>query len=208
MKTVNFNEYKTKTNDFSLDTGSTCVFFRDLESRLIEVIRSADLVVGCVAWLTSERVLAALSHVPGGVGIVVQKEAYVRPGGKLHSLYCRLPPPRPVYFDGVVRDLNTKTFEPVRCIGEYHDKKKHYPRMHHKFLVFCRVTQFNIQPFKVWTGSFNFTNNATRSFENAIVFHNWKIAQAYYQEWSQLMALSEPLSWESNHMTPQWSVIN
>lgn len=204
MKQVNFNK---NVSDFSVDTGSTYVLFRDLEYRLTDFIKRADLIVGCVAWLTSENVLGALSHVPGGVAIVVQKETFYHSGSKTHSLYSRLPtPPHPMYFDGLVAKLKTDSLEPVRCIGEYHKDKKHYPRMHHKFLVFCRVNRFTIEPYRVWTGSFNFTNNATRSFENAVVFDNRKIARAYYQEWSQIMTLSEPLNWESNSMAPQWQL--
>ena len=48
-------------------------------------------------------------------------------------------------------------------------------------------------PRVVWTGSFNFTLNATNSFENAVVLHDPKIVNAFYQEWGQILALSEPL---------------
>jgi hypothetical protein len=38
--------------------------FRDLEQHLVEHIREACLVVGCVAWLTNKRILEALARTP------------------------------------------------------------------------------------------------------------------------------------------------
>src|SRR5665213_1843497 len=58
---------------------SVIVYFRNLERELIRRIRKARLVVGCVAWLTSDTILQALSEVPRGVSIVVQKEDFLRP---------------------------------------------------------------------------------------------------------------------------------
>ena len=52
--------------DFSTRTvGNFAVesIFKNLEGRVIEKIRSADAVVGCVAWLTNEKILRALSDV-------------------------------------------------------------------------------------------------------------------------------------------------
>jgi hypothetical protein len=62
------------------------------------------------------------------------------------------------------------------------------------------------QPYRVWTGSFNWTNNATRSFENAVVIDNDQIAKAYYQEFQQVLALSESLDWESDYVDPEWRI--
>src|ERR1700674_1415082 len=66
--------------DFSTisDDGKVRVFFKNLEDHLIQYIREADIVVGCVAWFTSPRILKALSKVKG-VSIVVQKEDFLRP---------------------------------------------------------------------------------------------------------------------------------
>jgi hypothetical protein len=55
----------------------TEVIFRDLEGGLVRQIRGADVVVGCIPWLTSKPVLDALARVPGGVGLVVQKEGFL-----------------------------------------------------------------------------------------------------------------------------------
>lgn len=98
--------------------------------------------------------------------------------------------------------------DPVRCVGPYSGaQNKVHPRMHHKFLVFCQAVEHQdypgskkrrlARPYAVWTGSFNITSNATRSFENAVVIRDEVIADAYMKEWAQLMAFSEPLDWSS-----------
>ena len=40
---------------------NTTVFFKDLEDHLINLIKEAQVVIGCVAWLTSMPILKALS---------------------------------------------------------------------------------------------------------------------------------------------------
>lgn len=110
------------------------------------------------------------------------------------------------------------------------EKRKIKPLMHHKFLVFCNLETWSISlgdinpecpeiiedeiidagsklvPYAVWTGSFNLSDNATYSFENAIYITNPDIVSAYYQEWCQLMAFSEPINWRSPELNPEWRV--
>lgn len=53
------------------------------------------------------------------------------------------------------------------------------PIMHHKFCVFGNHS--------VWTGSFNFTNNAAyRNCENAILIHDKKAARSFKKEFYQV----------------------
>ena len=54
---------------------SIVVVFKHLESSLIYHIRCADVIVGCVAWLTNEKILRALST-KRGVALIVQKEDF------------------------------------------------------------------------------------------------------------------------------------
>ncbi len=42
--------------------GLTTVLFKNLEDELVARIQQADVVVGCVAWLTSERILRKLAE--------------------------------------------------------------------------------------------------------------------------------------------------
>jgi hypothetical protein len=48
------------------------------KDRLIRLIRQADIVLGCVAWVTSESILKALAE-KKGVSLIVQKEDFLRP---------------------------------------------------------------------------------------------------------------------------------
>ncbi len=53
------------------DNARTEVVFRNIEERLIKFIGDADIIVGCVAWLTSRRVLEALRK-KHAVSLIVQ----------------------------------------------------------------------------------------------------------------------------------------
>ena len=70
--------------------------------------------------------------------------------------------------------------------------------MHHKFII--------IDEDIVWTGSYNLTYNATLSLENAIYITDEKIVNGYYQEYTQILALSEKLNWKSEWMAPEWRI--
>lgn len=255
------------------------LILRNLEERLISYILDADLVIGCVAWLTNEPILNALAKLKG-VSLIVQKEDFLRPDfsesgevidafeilsqadeefrlafvssddwelaysnlseaeksfwiaqynaidaelnwtTKLRKLYYQLPYGPPNFAYGPPLSYlalnNDRLLEPVRCVGNFNSSKSpSFPRMHHKFIVFCKIDYFPsnqevksdsplITPYGVWTGSFNFTKNATFSFENALFITDPKIVHAYYSEWNQLEALSEPLDWESEWIKPEW----
>jgi hypothetical protein len=197
-----------------------------LEDHLIQYIQEADIVVGCVAWLTSPRILKALSKVKG-VSIIVQKEDFLRPDHNpvdnwrkwLNDEYDKLPegPTRYCYTGTVVSSLSVAldpTVFPIRCVGKHNSQKDSaFPRSHHKFVVFCKLQEGEdeytfpyITPYAVWTGSFNFSKTASASFENSLVVTDTRIVQAYYQEWGQVFALSEPLDWESEWVEPEYRI--
>lgn len=117
----------------------------------------------------------------------------------------------------------------IRCVGNFNrDKLPAFPRMHNKFLVFANVNpkyleftrscknneeyyesfdQFRtLDPYAVWTGSFNFTFNAHNSLENAIYLNDEIIAKAYYDEWKEIASISEPLNWNSDWIEPEWRI--
>ncbi len=212
--------------------GSVEVVFRNIEQRLVEEIRGAQLVVGCVAWLTSGPILDALAEV-GGVAIVVQKEDFLRPDlgvpGRedwkrwLRGKYDRLPEgPHRYDYEGTVLSsmsvLGDPTLASVRCLGNHNaDRRPAMPRAHHKFLIFCDYVQGRVGqrpgggqsfeagrvvPRKVWTGSYNLSKNAGRSLENAVLLTDERCVSAYYVEWGQLTGLSEPLDWTSEYVQP------
>jgi hypothetical protein len=217
-------------NSAASSDGSVRVHFRDLEKALIANIRKARLVVGCVAWLTSEPLLNALASVSSGVSIVVQKEDFLRPDLNtnsdwalwLQSLYsnlrCKITRGE---FPGITRELSFSTsnlqMDAVRCVGNHNrEKKVAFPRMHNKFIIFCDIKKeivvgedgchSNIVPYAVWTGSFNFSKTAKFSFENAVVLTDKSIVQAYFNEWGQINALSEPLDWTDPWCSPEWRI--
>ena len=124
------------------------------------------------------------------------------------------------------------SMQPVRCAGIHNSQhqKTSIPRVHNKFVVFCEMKKniqasqyeagdeeiegdpfeyfppIEIKPYAVWTGSFNFTNNATNSLENAVVIYDENIAKAYFQEYGQIYAISEPLDWTAAWVEPEYRI--
>lgn len=207
--------------------GHISVFFRDIEQNLVQRIRDADCVFGCVAWLTSEPILDAIAE-KSIAQIIIQKEDFLRPDlasrtnfkENLRTLYSEIAGVYRAHFGSDITVSKTWTImseaekvEGVRCLGY---RKQHHaeiiPVMHNKFLVFCRYQESpydefpfgSITPYAAWTGSFNFTRNATRSFENAIFIEDGTVAERFLREWGQLAALSEPLDWEHDYVAPQY----
>lgn len=213
--------------DFGIQStdGTIKLYFRDLQQHLIAAIESAEIVVGCVAWVTSAAIINALAR-KSGVSIIVQKEDFLRPDldaskdhpAKLKQLYDTLP-------SGLSRSdqgfSNTQladmsfagdpAIQSVRCVGNYNGQANlSSPRAHHKFIVPCRraVTgnHGDFEPYAVWTGSYNFTSNSDLSFENAMIISDPKIFEAYLSEYAQLASISEPLDWESPWVAPEWGI--
>ena len=136
------------------DLQGASVFFRNLESHLIKYIEIADIVVGCVAWLTSDRILKSLRS-KIAVSIIIQKEDFLRPDygtgnafrRRLRNLYSSLPSfyrSNSSTAEAIVLHTDTQSSEampidPIRCVGFARTgSRKPFPLMHHKFLVFCK----------------------------------------------------------------------
>jgi len=68
------------------------------------------------------------------------------------------------------------------------------------------IESFFFEPYEVWTGSFNFTKNATYSFENAVLSKDQNIVGAFFREFGQIAALSESLDWETEWTAPDWRI--
>lgn len=201
----------------SVPSGHMKVHFGDLTDPLNSFIGASTAAVGCVAWLTDVRILTALSKIQSA--LVVQKEDFLRPDinsdndwkaklrqnyGRLHNEFERHMFPAPL---SDMNQLGDPTLDPVRCVGNHNSKKNAaMPRMHHKFLV--RVSRLKrsepLRATAVWTGSFNFSANAGRSFENAVEIHDPVVAEAYLAEFSRVASLSEPLNWQYDWVTPQY----
>jgi hypothetical protein len=223
-------DYSVRAGD-----GLTQVYFRDLEARLIEHIDQAEYVVGAVAWLTSIPVLRALKGVRG-VSIIVQKQFYLRSDYRgehadfyrnLRGAYYGLPAIdrrriggrmsgfrlRPYVTqdeeEAAIRDREVApTLYPIQCLGYDPSGGPRTPLLHNKYLVFCRSHAENglLDPYAVWTGSYNFTANARASLENAVVMRQPEIVSAFFQHYVQLAALSEPPEWSSTLPDPAFFV--
>lgn len=209
------------------------VYFSGIKDALINThIQHADAILGCVAWLTNFEILKALSQ-KDIVQIVVQKEDFLRPDIypttsfktqlRKHYDFLRCEIDRNC-MPGIISSLSVcgdPTIAPVRCVGNHNsDKSPAFPRMHHKFLLFCKniektiVDEFDkkaysfptIEPYGVWTGSFNLTENATKSLENVIYTEHPDIVSAYFTEYAHIFALSEPLNWDTEWAAPEYRI--
>jgi hypothetical protein len=212
-------------SDHSVRTGPVSCFFRDIRDALIEQISEADVVLGCVAWLTDPYILAALST-KHSVSLVVQKEEFLRPDEngiekdtfkrRLHANYAELKGTWRHDFNGLasrLSDCGNIHTDPVRCVGVT-TRGPAVPRMHHKFALFCkghmpemsRDEWIPYTPYALWTGSFNWSQNSSNSLENAVLLTDPSIVAAYYSEFQQVLALSEPLNWFSDYVEPEWRI--
>lgn len=196
------------------------VMFDGLVEALVCQIKMAPAVAGCVAWLTHPDVLDALAS-PEMVSLLVQKEDFLRPDhvemASVRKKYSRLRASDRLLWGGTMVEYLSTGFDPtlhaVRCVG-VRSNTRLSPRMHHKFMTFCRFEDEHdggywgrvIHPYAVWTGSFNPTVNGERSRENAVLIESCEVARAYLDEWAQLVALSEPLDWNSQYIEPEFRI--
>jgi hypothetical protein len=230
QEAVPSEDYSTKINSPKFDTVET--HFRNIEDLLINKIieYKNDLIIGCVAWLTSFRILDALAQCKN-VQIVVQKEDFLRPDietkdrndwkNTLRNKYLKIKCEMGRYqFAEPMKYLSfacDSTVEGIRCVGNHNSEKNPaFPRMHNKFLVFCKTSgnenseDFNYWPVSLWTGSFNLTQNATYSLENVICLTDEsgknELIKSYLNEHHQIFSISENLNWESNWIEPEFRI--
>lgn len=213
--------------DNSIVTASTSVYFRNLEAYLIRHIEAADAVVGAVAWLSNYAILDSLAK-KDTVSIVVQKEDFLRPdsgsNSNFHQTIRRKYEALKVHDDVCRYSLRNTvghqlsyggdpTLAPIRCAGNHNSAKKpSHPRMHNKFLVFCKSVPEDewgnqaLKPYAVWTGSFNFSYAGSMSLENAVVLTEQTVVDAYFKEFAQIYAISEELDWQSEWCAPEFRI--
>jgi hypothetical protein len=197
-------------HDAPLIVERTCALtahFDGLRDRLVDLIVSAHFVVGCVAWLSDEVVLAALARLPIGCQVVVQKEDFLRPDGRARGKVLRAGYEKLRCLDRIalpfgaseLSQLGSQECGSVRCVGVAGGAFR--PLMHHKFLVFL---DGEFAPYATWTGSFNMSATAIRSRENAVVIRDRAVAETYGHEWCRMLAISEALDWQHRYVRPDW----
>jgi len=172
---------------------------------LLGFLKGADAVLGAVAWVRNYQVLSALLKRPAVM--LVQKEEYWKMGArkeeKIRSAYIEaLHNPSGIktrYLPLGAKPLVTKSdldLPRFGCIG-YGPSVSYRPLMHNKFIIAARLKDEQLTPYAVWTGSFNFSQIATTSLENAVIIESAKAARAYLAEWVRLLAMAEPLNWKN-----------
>ena len=222
------NEYTMpQQTHFSFEAvANVKVIFHRQKEEILEYINQYNSVMGCVAWLTDYEILEALAT-KDFVSIIVQKEDFLRPDSgssrkPLRELYASLPTyEHRKFLPSLAASLSMAgdpSLEAIRCMGHHNSKKSpSLPRMHHKFLVFTNDFALNLNappqyPWTVsdsdcvWTGSYNLSYTARRSIDNVVVLRSEEIVRAYIDEWSQILALSEPLDWENPWCAPEWRI--
>ncbi len=230
------------------DSGDVEAVFRNHQARLLRLIEEEVqpqrlVCLGAVAWFTDFDILDALTKV--ATSLIVQKEDFLRldgdsdePGGRCDRLreilrehyeavagsdsshlgFCRQNFPSPL---GDMSLTGDQAIAGVRCVGVRNRRGRRAPLMHHKFLVFAKLTFLtepghegeedpplvpHWDPRIVWTGSANLTRLTPRSRENCLIIRDSKVASAYFREWVDLAAISEQLDWESEWVEPEWKL--
>ena len=187
---------------------SAVAHFGDLLPALLDFIERSEAIVGCVAWLTSDRVIGMMSSRP--VALVLNKEWMLRSGdtsakavrqrerlGRLTGGLLASGFPSPL---SDIAPPRTK-LDAVRVAGHSpRVRNLNSPLMHHKFIVRLKGGK----PVAVWTGSFNFTANASSSLENAVEIHDPVIAAAYLAEFARVAAIAEPLEFAAGKSDPSF----
>ncbi len=191
------------------------VVFRNLKTKLIQIIKDADAVIGAVAWITDADILEVLAERP--TLLVIQKEDFLRPDlmsrltdeakEKLRQLYNNFR-----LFDGWKVsvgpfsqgiDKEFSALSPILCFGYYKQGQTfRLPKMHNKFIVFLKKQEELYVPYAVWTGSYNFTEQSAHSLENAVIIKDGEVASAYASEAQIIYLMGEPLDWSSEWINP------
>ncbi len=189
------------------------VYFDNIEHYLLQVLEkwaAGRVVVGCVAWLSNPRIIKALSRCKYLL-LAVNDQDYARWGnGIAQKLYPSLPmsafSPRDMFghLDTPLSFMTDGNYPPVWALGEGHGNAL----MHSKYLVFfdtvhCSesnnsVASLKLEPCAVWTGSFNFTKNATCNIENAQFIQDDRVARAYFNDFADVFKVARPLRFEES----------
>lgn len=201
--------YDWSKKDRSAKAGKVIAHFGDVAGALEAFLDASESVVGCVAWVTSNRMVDALAGKP--VSLIVNKEFDLRTTDtkpdpsrtrqnldRLSGGLKRSDFPAPL---NQVAGAGHDEIEPVRCVGHIgRGRGANTPLMHHKFIVRLRAGK----PVAVWTGSLNLTHLGQTNLENGVEIHDPAIARAYLEEWARVAAVSEPLDFTAGKAAPSW----
>jgi hypothetical protein len=189
-------------------SGNITVHFGDIATPLAKFLRESESIVGCVAWITSTRLMDELVGKP--VSLIMNKEWALRQNDskpasvRIRANLARLSGglrrrdfPAPLAQMGGASD----EIDAVRCVGHIpRAQTANSPLMHQKFVVRLK----DGEPVAVWNGSFNFTVNGESSIEVGTEIRDPIIAAAFLAEWARVAAVSEPLDFKAGKADPTW----
>ncbi|KAM9950303.1 hypothetical protein ACTFIT_011553 [Dictyostelium discoideum] len=208
------------------DTQSVKCLFHGITNELINLIdnsKKGDFILFCVAWFTNLDILKKLKLAKNkGVRIliVILKEPWLIKNTKLMTKYSNLNNMDDLEKKDYLKifkeygnefclkkivDWNSLNFEEdtVRVCGKIQTNPSEYiSRMHNKFIVFGSFENGKIEPKTVWTGSFNISIAAGKSFENVIILNSTEAASQYLKQFCLIFFLSEPLETKNLIMSP------
>jgi phosphatidylserine/phosphatidylglycerophosphate/cardiolipin synthase-like enzyme len=199
---------------------------------LLGYIEKYPAIFGCVAWLTDPDILAALAAKKTQIVVQKEDflrpdgDDDSPANEQLRRQYALLTPIKSESSDPVevLQGISLHSGEEwgaVRCVGNCNSARHpSMPRMHNKMLIFADLQDHTydtssdpalegapgytteVIPKAVWTGSCNFSRNASRSFENAVFLDSPDVAACYLKEFTQIYLFSEPLDWASEWVEP------
>jgi phosphatidylserine/phosphatidylglycerophosphate/cardiolipin synthase-like enzyme len=154
------------------------------ERRICQLAKSSHAVVGCVAWVTNQRILHSLSLCPCGVSVVVHDDEHFALTDRI-GLRTNAVPPMAVDCEG----------PDVSCIHPYVPMADYSAggsdgMLHAKFLVFCEADGTTLVPRVTWIGSANLTNKATRNVEASLVVVDEVTAKAFASAWRNCLSFA------------------
>lgn len=180
----------------------------DAISMLIqEYSRPGRFIVGCVAWFTNRAILSLLKDAQEKgalVQFVVNKDSFIRssrnPVRRQYDQFSKLSKQELKLVQGRDR-LPPRVQKAFRCCGAIlrGKAKMHEPRMHHKFAVFGVLEEKNtkMKPETAYMGSFNWTRNAMRSLESAMIIKDERNVKSLLYEFQQVARGSESIQYTS-----------
>lgn len=182
----------------------TSVVVGDLSVAATKFVQRAELLVGCISYLTAHEIIDAMSSCDG-VSIVIQKQRIRK--SDLRRRYNRLKfgPPRSLYPFPLGNCAGGRDeIPPIRCMGDTEGGAG----MHHKFVVRCELEDGRPVPVKAWIGSYNFSWQGTRSTESAVILQDSVQAAGLFDEYLRIASLSESLDWTSEAFSPEWRILD
>ncbi|QGR53967.1 phospholipase domain-containing protein [Moumouvirus maliensis] len=212
IRTINLNKIRSNNCHSEDNNKSIRPYFENLEEKIIGYINNSKYIIGCVAWLTSDNVLAALKKTHG-CKIIVNKEEFLSSnmilGSKsyyksLRDKYDSLPD----ILENNCLCCNKKItecnkFSEIIGLNNKNNKEgavltcgivNNLSKMHHKFLVFFDQ---NFKPIGLWTGSYNLSKTSNYSLENALYITDKNVITEYIKEFKTVYQYSENYDWKS-----------